>query len=386
MTAQLEEPSPILKRSFSTPTVRDMAQDSPTTAGEKKRNKLGYHRTSIACSESSALPLPRASRFVTLPSGSSGFWSFAQVTAANQGCDTTGHCRRRKIRCIVSSEIQNRCINCIRLKKDCSFCPVDQQPTVDSQGKGAGQGTGGSAAHSQSSSPAPASGHPAVIASRHVYGTGMVQDSVGLVAPVIVPSSGAFASVADEEIGLSIPMTAEQSFNVSPGSSLAWGSTQPSPVTIPGSMDMGFAWHPYGSESSSTEQLSSLGPGLASQSTWGEAAPGTPQLNDWNWNNVALAAAQARSVSFSGDLISQSHQQFASLPGNSLYNGVEPTVEGTYTSPMDHSLRPGHLPSQAGEPSISWLTQQQQMLLQQPQQQSMGFESWGFPNTSGPAT
>ncbi|PMB69003.1 hypothetical protein BM221_005589 [Beauveria bassiana] len=51
MTAQLEEPSPILKRSFSTPTVRDMAQDSPTTAGEKKRNKLGYHRTSIACSE-----------------------------------------------------------------------------------------------------------------------------------------------------------------------------------------------------------------------------------------------------------------------------------------------------------------------------------------------
>lgn len=346
MTAQLEEPSPILKRSFSTPTVRDMAQDSPTTAGEKKRNKLGYHRTSIACS----------------------------------------HCRRRKIRCIVSSEIQNRCINCIRLKKDCSFCPVDQQPTVDSQGKGAGQGTGGSAAHSQSSSPAPASGHPAVIASRHVYGTGMVQDSVGLVAPVIVPSSGAFASVADEEIGLSIPMTAEQSFNVSPGSSLAWGSTQPSPVTIPGSMDMGFAWHPYGSESSSTEQLSSLGPGLASQSTWGEAAPGTPQLNDWNWNNVALAAAQARSVSFSGDLISQSHQQFASLPGNSLYNGVEPTVEGTYTSPMDHSLRPGHLPSQAGEPSISWLTQQQQMLLQQPQQQSMGFESWGFPNTSGPAT
>ncbi|KAM3477589.1 hypothetical protein MY5147_002661 [Beauveria neobassiana] len=41
MTAQLEEPSPILKRSFSTPTVRDMAQDSLTTAGEKKRNKLG---------------------------------------------------------------------------------------------------------------------------------------------------------------------------------------------------------------------------------------------------------------------------------------------------------------------------------------------------------
>ncbi|KAM3506499.1 hypothetical protein MY11210_007540 [Beauveria gryllotalpidicola] len=348
MTAQLEDPSPILKRSFSTPTVRDMAQESPTTAGEKKRNKLGYHRTSIACMAawaSGALlkspPLTKA--------------AIQQVIAAAG-------------------------------KFAVSFCPVDQQPTVDSQGKGAGQGTGGSAAHSQSSSPAPAPGHQAVIASRHVYGTGLVQDSVGLVAPVIVPSSGTFASVADEEIGLSIPMTAEQSFNVSPGSSLAWGSTQPSPVTIPGSMDMGFAWHPYGSESSSTEQLSSFGPGPASQSTWVETAPGTPQLNDWSWNNGALAAAQARSVSFSGDLISQSHQQFVSLPGNSLYNGVEPTMEGTYTSPMDHVLRPGHLPSQAGEPSISWLTQQQQMLLQQPQQQSMGFESWGFPNSSGPAT
>ena len=58
-------------------------------AAEKRRNKLGYHRTSVAC----------------------------------------GHCRRRKIRCIPSpNDLQGRCINCIRLKKDCSFYPVDQQP------------------------------------------------------------------------------------------------------------------------------------------------------------------------------------------------------------------------------------------------------------------
>ncbi|POS85480.1 hypothetical protein EPUL_002298, partial [Erysiphe pulchra] len=53
---------------------------------EKKRNKLGYHRTSVAC----------------------------------------GHCRRRKIRCIASPG-DRRCSNCIRLKKECNFYPVDQQ-------------------------------------------------------------------------------------------------------------------------------------------------------------------------------------------------------------------------------------------------------------------
>ena len=39
-----------------------------------------------------------------------------------------GHCRRRKIRCIPAFEdTSGRCANCIRLKKDCQFYPVDQQ-------------------------------------------------------------------------------------------------------------------------------------------------------------------------------------------------------------------------------------------------------------------
>jgi hypothetical protein len=38
-----------------------------------------------------------------------------------------GHCRRRKIRCIppTSEDPQGRCANCIRLKKECIFVPVD---------------------------------------------------------------------------------------------------------------------------------------------------------------------------------------------------------------------------------------------------------------------
>jgi len=38
----------------------------------------------------------------------------------------TGHCRRRKIRCLLQKDDnQGRCINCIRLKKECNFYPVE---------------------------------------------------------------------------------------------------------------------------------------------------------------------------------------------------------------------------------------------------------------------
>ena len=44
----------MLKRSYSTPAVKTMSSSvaSDQVSGEKKRNKLGYHRTSIACSTS----------------------------------------------------------------------------------------------------------------------------------------------------------------------------------------------------------------------------------------------------------------------------------------------------------------------------------------------
>ncbi|PWY90558.1 hypothetical protein BO94DRAFT_29979 [Aspergillus sclerotioniger CBS 115572] len=67
----------------------------PSTA-DKKRNKLGYHRTSVACV----------------------------------------HCRRRKIRCLVANDDpQGRCENCIRLRKECQFFPVDQQPPIEKKSR-----------------------------------------------------------------------------------------------------------------------------------------------------------------------------------------------------------------------------------------------------------
>ncbi|CAI7668331.1 unnamed protein product [Penicillium manginii] len=63
---------------------------------DKKRNKLGYHRTSVACV----------------------------------------HCRRRKIRCLVATDdTQGRCENCIRLRKECQFFPVDQQPPIEKKSR-----------------------------------------------------------------------------------------------------------------------------------------------------------------------------------------------------------------------------------------------------------
>ncbi|KAI1202330.1 hypothetical protein F5X97DRAFT_345454 [Nemania serpens] len=81
-----------LRRSYSTPNVTPQGMNEPDTEfpglpGEKKRNRLGYARTNMAC----------------------------------------GNCRKRKIRC---QPVKNdgRCSQCIRLKKDCQFYAVDQQP------------------------------------------------------------------------------------------------------------------------------------------------------------------------------------------------------------------------------------------------------------------
>jgi len=44
----------------------------------------------------------------------------------------TAHCRRRKIRCLLADgDPAQRCQNCIRLKKECVFYPVDQQNAID---------------------------------------------------------------------------------------------------------------------------------------------------------------------------------------------------------------------------------------------------------------
>ncbi|CAK1354578.1 hypothetical protein CB0940_01583 [Cercospora beticola] len=82
----------IVTKSISTPHLRDNIMSE--SEADKKRNKLGYQRISIACA----------------------------------------HCRRRKIRCVVAEDDpEQRCNNCIRLKKECVFYPVDQQAVIDAR-------------------------------------------------------------------------------------------------------------------------------------------------------------------------------------------------------------------------------------------------------------
>jgi hypothetical protein len=137
-----DKSSSALRRSSSTPHMRNLALGtagdlSPT--GDKRRNKLGYHRTSVACGKPCVTPACGA---------------LADFTE-------TGHCRRRKIRCLVANdETTGRCANCIRLKKECNFYPVDQNPEPPRQGAGKDSvaGPSGSSATSSPRHPPSASG------------------------------------------------------------------------------------------------------------------------------------------------------------------------------------------------------------------------------------
>ncbi|KAI1330973.1 hypothetical protein F5Y16DRAFT_424350 [Xylariaceae sp. FL0255] len=90
-----------LKRSHSTPNVRPQGTNESDSGAlglsDKKRSKLGYARSNMAC----------------------------------------GHCRKRKIRCRAVEDDQ-RCFNCIRLRRDCIFLPVDQATPVSSSTSRAG--------------------------------------------------------------------------------------------------------------------------------------------------------------------------------------------------------------------------------------------------------
>lgn len=120
--------------------VHDMSStpssQSAMDANDKKRNKLGYHRTSVACGQYSRCPLSplivsQVDDKLSLPP----VGIFTSDVTAGLILDTV-HCRRRKIRCLVApDDTEGRCENCIRLRKDCQFFPVDQQPPIEKKSR-----------------------------------------------------------------------------------------------------------------------------------------------------------------------------------------------------------------------------------------------------------
>lgn len=72
----------------------------------------------------------------------------------------TVHCRRRKIRCEVApDDPQGRCLDCIKLKKECQYFPVDQQPPMEKKSR---QGSKAERSSSILSSPATPTPVPAM--------------------------------------------------------------------------------------------------------------------------------------------------------------------------------------------------------------------------------
>lgn len=115
-----------LARSVSTPQIRDQIMSDSDI--DKKRNKLGYQRISIACA----------------------------------------HCRRRKIRCLVAeADPHGRCQNCIRLKKECVFYPVDQQGVMENRSQPSNTTGADSGPSSVVSSSPPTSGSERLLEQPH---------------------------------------------------------------------------------------------------------------------------------------------------------------------------------------------------------------------------
>ncbi|EKG17959.1 hypothetical protein MPH_04816 [Macrophomina phaseolina MS6] len=172
-----------------------LGESSPISPNsDKRRNKLGYHRTSVAC----------------------------------------GHCRRRKIRCLLApDDAQGRCSNCIRLKKECNFYPVEQQNPGESRSQAAKRGSV-SQVPSSSSSSSPrasnASGHDAI-----------EEYSSFQPMPAGEPPPGfAIAPELDGPLetkpGRVVPH--QNSFPYSPGFDMgAWGSNYPSQTPSDGHSD-----------------------------------------------------------------------------------------------------------------------------------------------------
>ena len=62
---QLEMPG-LIRTGSSSPTIHDMsAEGTPLSPTDKKRNKLGYHRTAVACGQPT-LPNPSSTVFLTI--------------------------------------------------------------------------------------------------------------------------------------------------------------------------------------------------------------------------------------------------------------------------------------------------------------------------------
>lgn len=196
-----------------------------------------------------------------------------------------------------------------------------------------------------------------------------------------------------------MPSSTERNFSVSSTPSLAWGSGEPSPATLSGSMDMGYAWQPYGADSTPAEQAVPFDPGPSTGGpAWVTARAAAMQPSNWNWDSNMPPQVPARSLSFSGGYVSQQQHQFTPMPSNATFHEGGPGLVNVFPPPLHQSAESGptagqvilgsqpgweqhpqHHPQQHLQQSY-----QNQQYQQQQQPQNMEFNSWSLPQEGPP--
>lgn len=249
----------------------------------------------------------------------------------------SGHCRRRKIRCMpAQNDVQGRCMQCIRLKKECSFYPVDQQPPQDTRQKSTSRSSVGPKTASVSPSPALPKGLPSDIPARNTYPQ-LTMPSIQNMPPPMKPagsesyppdSKGEYRAVAiQEDAGdfvdktetIKVPSSASSSRSYEYGNH---GMTNWMSDTSPSSSkpsDLNATWRSYPTESPITPAFPPYTPHAPPPSaTWSTSMASEPSTReDLAWSSYP--APPPRSLSFGGE--SMSNQQYPSVSHMSSHSG-----------------------------------------------------------------
>ncbi|KAF4775484.1 hypothetical protein HER10_EVM0011036 [Colletotrichum scovillei] len=322
-------------------------------AGDKKRNKLGYHRTSVAC----------------------------------------GHCRRRKIRCIMS-EVQGdgRCRNCIRLKKDCSFFPVDQAPSQMTEAKPKAQPrpAGGSNTASASSSPVVLPGQAPEGSQHYQHHQGGVLPSPQNVLPTTIQTSAAGNLGQDPTVPVSSTTTSSQPYDFANPQITNWASPDISSNYATKSGDLRETKKPYAEQSPITPSPSfspytSQAPPSASWSNADINAQNNMGYSSFTIGNP-MAYPRGTQIPTQYPTMSQQGRQFPRRSSTVMTTDMYTNPIATSFPTMDpHTVS---MSAGANPPSGYGTWPQQQQQQQQPPygypRPSEGYDTWtAYDNSSG---
>ncbi|KAH7171017.1 hypothetical protein EDB81DRAFT_187461 [Dactylonectria macrodidyma] len=230
------------------------------TLTDKRKNKLGYHRTTVAC----------------------------------------GNCRRRKIRCAPGPlDDQNRCANCVRMNKDCIFYPVDQPPPTELQAELAPLTSSTEPKGTASLSPEASSGNLAKHSGKHPLGS--IPQRMRKVLPSNFKSGNVEVHSPEARVTLGSSMNKTVDFGGQPVANWIHADLSRSPISNPA--DLNQTWRGYPPESPMSAQFSPFGPATPT-STWVPGDAESDSQGDMPWGNYP---PPGRSMSYGGEPLTGQH-------------------------------------------------------------------------------